>query len=247
MPVKVVPHGVEDFMRPMPPTLINMNQGTILYLHGVRDKFKMLNVFTVSSFPHRKGIDLLLQAYFEEFTTEDQVMLVIRTEDRKYLQDLCREHNPGKKMLDHYLIDETVRFTPEELAMLYNSCDCYVHPSRGEAWGMDLSNAIACGLSTISTKYSGMLDYADKYSRWVDIEENLIPGTCYRNDGGLYAQPKLSSLRAAMRAEYEEWKAKPAKSRSRHVRESDTFRERWSWDNAARVAIAAAKELTGEK
>ena len=241
-PVRVVPHGVEDFMKPSPPGLQNMGQPPILYLRGEKDTFKFLNIFAVTSFPHRKGIDLLLRAWFEEFSTQDRAQLIIRTESKKYLEDMCQEF-ATESGITPFLLDENTHLSITDLCQLYNACDSYVSCHRGEAWALDLSNAIACGMNTISTSFGGPMDYAPGYSRMVEVEKDLVAGICYNNEVGLYAEPSITDLRKAMREQYEAWKKKPEKSRARAIHASDKFREHWSWDNAARIAVGHIQEF----
>ena len=49
-----------------------------------------------------------------------------------------------------------------ELAQLYRDAHAFILPSTGEGWGRGLSDALASGLPSIWTHYSGPCDYADE-------------------------------------------------------------------------------------
>ena len=49
----------------------------------------------------------------------------------------------------------------KELADLYRSAHAFILPSRGEAWGLTLSEALSTGLPSIWTAWAGPRDYAD--------------------------------------------------------------------------------------
>ena len=99
--------------------------------------FKFLSVFDWSV---RKGWDILIRSYFEEFKETDDVILIIKTS-----KILHPNANPQKDILEMVnklgmkkfpyirLIDSPL--TPEEMIQLYAAVDAFVLPSRGEGWG----------------------------------------------------------------------------------------------------------------
>ncbi len=98
---------------------------------------------------YRKGVDLLLKAFRESFTADDDVVLVIKSfgskshyANQSNLETIQTEHEPEILIIEDDL-------TPEQLASLYRSCDVYVHPYRGEGFGMPILEAMASGLPVI--------------------------------------------------------------------------------------------------
>jgi len=113
---------------------------------------------------HRKGIDLLLEAYRAVFSAAADVCLVIKDMGaanfyhgqtaNALLEAFRKDANaPEIEYIDREL-------TEEEMAGLYRSCDCLVHPFRGEGFGLPIIEAMGHGLPVIVTGYGPVLDYA---------------------------------------------------------------------------------------
>jgi glycosyltransferase involved in cell wall biosynthesis len=233
----VVPHGVEDDFKPLPNRGEGANSTTLQILNSDKH-FKFLTIFTALSYPHRKGIDKSIEAFAKEFKKGDNVSYIIKTEDRRYLRELIEKHQPA---CDIIIIDE--KFSLGDLVRTYNIADCYVSAHRGEAWALDVSNSIGCGLPVICTKYGGPLDYAKGYVEWVGIEKKLVPGTCFSNMTGLYAEPKLADLQGAMR----EATKHHEKKRVSAIKKSSKFHKQWTWDKAGKILMQEIKTMLRSK
>ena len=57
---------------------------------------------------------------------------------------------------------------------LYAGADAYVLPSRGEGWGRPYMEALAMGLPTIASRFSGNLEFMDDETSWL-IDGELVP------------------------------------------------------------------------
>ncbi|WP_029097542.1 glycosyltransferase [Brevibacillus thermoruber] len=150
--VQVIPLGVDESV--FRPEVAPMRVGTA----GFRFLF-------VGGTIVRKGIDLLLQAYVDEFTADDDVCLVIKDNGAgsfykgKTFQTAIRKvasrpRSPRIVYLDRHL-SET------EMAGLYAGCDCLVHPYRGEGFGLPIAEAMACGLPVIVPDQGPSRDLCD--------------------------------------------------------------------------------------
>src|SRR4051794_26294141 len=156
----------------------------------------------------RKGIDLLLAAWRKAFTSDDDVLLVVKDfgSDTAY-----RNNSKGGavqifQQLDdvapvHYLTD---RLAPEVLPALYRAADVLVHPYRGEGFGLPVLEAMACGLPPIHTAIGPSAEFVPGDAGWaVEAKRVIIPpdpewvlaGTGYAHECDLDAL--VAALRAA--------------------------------------------------
>jgi glycosyltransferase involved in cell wall biosynthesis len=130
------------------------------YSLPTRKNFKFLFVGAAIM---RKGLDILLKAYGEAFSRDDDVCLIIKgnRQDVFYTGIGMREHILQLQQDPHYpeiiFIDDFL--TPEQLAALYRACDAGVFPYRAEGFAMPILEAMACGLPSIVPDFGACLDY----------------------------------------------------------------------------------------
>ncbi|MFN8224889.1 MAG: glycosyltransferase [Gaiellales bacterium] len=130
--------------------------------------FRFLTTF---EFQERKGWDVLLDAWVRAFDANDDVSLVLKTfslhgDTRREvherldaaLAEACRRH--GKTNAPVVL--ESSVLPAGELPRLYAACDAFVLASRGEGWGRPYMEAMAMGLPTIGSGWSGNLAFMDE-------------------------------------------------------------------------------------
>jgi glycosyltransferase involved in cell wall biosynthesis len=130
---------------------------------GTRRRFKFL--FVVGTI-HRKGFDLLLEAYGRAFSARDDVCLVVKDLGRgSFYRGQTGEGliarfraRPGAPEVE----DVERELGEEEMAGLYRACDCLVHPYRGEGFGLPVAEAMACRLPVVVTGYGAALDYCNE-------------------------------------------------------------------------------------
>lgn len=200
--IKVVPIGVDvDRFHPsIPPMKIRERKGDFLFLSN----FEWIS---------RKGYDLLLRAYLEEFTASDPVTLVIKTYDgsqfdphgakmRREWEEMIKRygivHPPSLKLI-------TDGMAYEEIPSFYTAGDCYIIPTRGEGWNLPALEAMSSGLPVITTDWSAHLDFVNEENGYLIQVDKLEPIPAYGipNDkiysGALWAVPSYSDLRKWMR------------------------------------------------
>lgn len=183
IPVKTIGNGVElpydyDTIKP--------------YKLKTKKKYKLLHIS--SCFP-RKGVDILLKTYYDTFTNNDDVCLVIKSFPNPHnnLEQMLREFN------SKYDNPPEVEFIncdlPEnELYSLYKCADCYVQVSRGEGFGLPVAEAMLAKIPVIVSPNTGMSDFCnEKTALLVDykMEEAKAHVTC---DGSLWAKPNEKTL-----------------------------------------------------
>lgn len=149
--VKVIPNGVD--LRTFSPDGANFPLKT-------QKSFKFL---FVGGSIYRKGIDVVLNSYAAAFSSNDDVVLVIKDQSgntygktgiREQLAKM-RARRPDLPEVE-YICDP---LTEAQIASLYRSCNILVHPYRGEGYGLPIAEAMSCGVPVIVTQGGAADDF----------------------------------------------------------------------------------------
>ncbi len=225
--IRVVPEGVNTDV--FKPGLEPMGE-----LENV-GKFRFLSI---GKMENRKGQDILLRAFSEEFRKEEDVFLVMQSFSPflpnfniwKFMYDLNMRENPNLLFLGGYT--DTI----EALASLYSAADCFVTPTRGEGWGLPVLEAMACGLPVIATHVTGITEYASKNNIYALKHRGLVPVDdpvfFAHTQGSDWYEPDAEHLKQLMRYVFDN-QDEARKMGDRAARRAKKF----TWDNAAGVAI----------
>ncbi|HKB64615.1 MAG TPA: glycosyltransferase family 4 protein [Pyrinomonadaceae bacterium] len=197
----------------------------------------------VGKWEQRKATDVLVKAFCDEFKSNEPVELVLHGWNpylpgfdlhgtiRRYAGTCAPAIVPSYPLKD------------EDMVRLYNSCDAFVLPTRAEAWGLPITEAMACGLPVIVTQYSAPLDYLDRDCAYLIEVEKMVAV----NDSfffpvhlglGEWAQPDINSLRRLMRHVFEN----PEEARAKGIRARERVCNHWTWDHA----VATARRLLSQ-
>ena len=200
--------------------------------------FRFLHVS--SAFP-RKGVDVLLRAYAEAFSSADDVTLVLKTFPNihntvaKQLTEL-RQSNP--RCPDVVLIDEDL--PSGQLLDLYKQCQAFVAPSRGEGFGLPLAEAMWFDLPVITTEAGGQSDFCTEETSWLVSCRATPAQTHLSSHDSLWFEPDVGSLASALRtvhgATAAQRQAKTARARALVTRE-------YSWDAVAQRLKHAVERI----
>jgi glycosyltransferase involved in cell wall biosynthesis len=133
--------------------------------------------------------------------------------------------------------------TQDDLFVIYNMADAFVFPSRAEGWGLPLIEAMATGLPTISTNYSGHTEFLSHVEglfmavnhKMVPIEDPEFRRLVLGNNGdwGNWAEADVDDLAQKM----QEMVNNHAVWRQHALEASRILRARFNWANAAHIAI----------
>ena len=226
--IRIIPHGINpDSMKNIKPHKF--------------DKFTFLFAGTTHNL--RKGYDLAIKSFSEEFKEEDDVQLVLKI-NKIYnpKQDINREIKKyvvkgGNKNI-HY-IDNNL--SNEELYSLFKGANAYVSPHRSEGFGIFILESLALGTPTIATAASGNMDFCNKDNTFlVDIKDRLAWAPFrFPYERTKWFQPKISDLKKHMRYVYENYEDCKKKS----VEESKKILNKWTWKNTAKLMDKSFKEL----
>lgn len=234
IPIRVVGNGVE----PPDPTA-TVDAPEVVRLRG----FTFLHIS--SAFP-RKGVDVLLRSYFAAFDGQSDVTLVLKTfpnphnQVAELLADLRSGHAdpPDVRWIDRDL-DEG------EIEGLYGLADCYVHPARGEGFGLPVAEAMAAGIPVITVAYSGLADFVSEETA-VTIPYTLEPAETHLNiAGSVWAEPDGDQLTIEMQRVV----ADPGRADllERVDRARRLIATRYSWDASVRRWEEFIADLEGNE
>jgi hypothetical protein len=162
--------------------------------------------YTISEFNIRKNIPELMLSYFKAFSSNDNVVLVIKThipnaspevcssEVKNIIKDL-QERSGIYQSKDRYpkiaLITEFL--SEEQLCSLHQTCNTFVSMSRGEGWCHPAIDSIAFGNNIIAPNFGAFSDYHNYSSNFgILIDGSYSP--CLGNKNapfGLYSSNEL--------------------------------------------------------
>jgi glycosyltransferase involved in cell wall biosynthesis len=196
---------------------------------------------------HRKGIDILLQAYGRAFTSFDDVCLVVKgfgagTHYRGMTAEgmlATFDSIPNRPEL--VFLDEEVPY--ERLPSLYRAADVLVQPYRGEGFCLPALEALACGVPVIVTGGGPTDDFTSEECAWhlparqVPTDPAAFTDAYALAPGGFLLEPDLDALVETLRAA-----ADPAE-RDRRAATARAHAEKFSWPAAASQAEARLAAL----
>lgn len=205
--------------------------------------FRFLSIF---SWIERKGYDLLLKAYFEEFSSNEDVVLIIKTgaHNNQKIEELVASESRKYKDPGRYYIDLSIR-NEVEMEGLYNHCSAFVLPSRGEGIGYPMLEAGKRGLPVIATAWGGQLDFLNEQNSYL-IPYHFVPVVPqphyhgYRNDQ-LWAEASVEHLKQGMRNIYANFK----EAANRGNKLKSFIDQTFTYDLAATDFSFALNQLTG--
>lgn len=135
---------------------------------NTKKRFKFFSLFNYDV-RHRKGLDILLDAFCRAFTASQDVCLVIKT--RASLGELERDYRLPSDHPEIIVIDALLE--RRELLALYRAVDCLVLPSRGEGVGRPFLDAMMMGVPIIATGWGGQRDFLNEGNAFL-IDYRLV-------------------------------------------------------------------------
>jgi glycosyltransferase involved in cell wall biosynthesis len=159
-------------------------------------QFRFLHVS--SCFP-RKGIELILDAYFDTFSEEDNVSLIIKTFPNPHnkVQELInakklKYDKPPEIIIINHELDNS------DLKALYEQCHVLVATSFAEGFGLPMAEAMLSGLPVITTNWGGQLDFCNDENSWLIDYDFELARTHFDIFSSAWARPKVEKISEAM-------------------------------------------------
>jgi glycosyltransferase involved in cell wall biosynthesis len=205
----VIPHGFDpNHYRPGETEPLEIGQ---------RKGFNFLSIF---EWTYRKGWDILIRAYLEEFRANENVRLILRTYQGGGVID--SDVPPVVRQLTNYI--EHLGFSPDNIPdiefientipsklmpNLYKAADAFVLPTRGEGWGIPLTESILMEVPVIATKWSAHLEFMNHENSYLIEIEDIVPVSEQQvkenplYQGHRWAEPSVLHARELMRRAFE--------------------------------------------
>lgn len=174
---------------------------------GQRFRFLFMNTAY-----ERKGLDILLKAYWQEFSADDPVELVIksyRENDRTDPLDVLLAIEAARNGVNRDNRAPITTFDSvmdaKDIPSFMKGFDAYVSPHRSEGFGLNPWHAMALGVPVICTNYGGNTDFTKAETSWlVKIERYTKPSAkeamLFRHlRDTTWAEPDIQDLRKQMR------------------------------------------------
>lgn len=225
---------------------------------GVRST-KFLSVFKWEA---RKAPEVLLSAYLDAFTAEDDVALFLRCDlyhetaaETATGTDLvaarieafaeARRRDNGATTKTSPRVYALPRVPETELPSAYAAADAFVLPSRGEGWGRPHVEAMSLGLPVIATNWSGptaFMTRQNSYPLAVENELVALPEDSHFKTHR-WAQPSEDHLRSLLKHVH----AFPEEARRKGKQAAADVRRRFAPETVARDVLRHVKRLARER
>ena len=226
IPTKVVPLG--------------FNPDVFKSIKSTRDS--TYRFFFPGKFEIRKSFEIVTEIFERAFTPKDDIEII-------FLPTNLFIGEQNKEWADYLLsskLSSKIKIisrlnTPQEVASLYNQCDCVVSFSKAEGFNLPLLEGLACGKQVIATNYSAHQQYlTNQNSFLVDVDglENAFDGVFFdgkKGDWALIGENCKSKLTEALKTVYKNGKV--------INEEGIKTAEKFTWENSAKQIITHLEEF----
>lgn len=223
-------HDIEKYKKTYPPISIPQAEG----------KFRF---YFVGDFNDRKNIESIVRCFHSEFDKNEQVALILKV--NKFGHDPQQLRGVVDQMIGrvkhslrmypnvhdyHKEIVITEFATEDNLQALHQYCDCFVAPSRGEAWSIPAFEAMAYGKTPIVTENDGPTAFVQRDIMKAGWLVPAVKRVCDSQDSAfaemftgreMWLQPCEESIRRGMRYYYNQ--RNPEKYRKEGMQHAAAF------------------------
>ena len=160
--IKIIPNGINTNVFDD----LNISKGQFRTKYHINDDERI--ILYLGRINKIKGIDLLVEAFYNLTTELNNVKLVIVGPDEGFmgvLKSLVKKHGIWDKVLFTGPLYDNEKFEA------YSDADVYVLPSRYEIFGNTVFEAAACGTPVIVTDHCGISDFVDEFGYVVPFDK----------------------------------------------------------------------------
>jgi len=185
--------GVETRFRPLPPSEVE----TWRQQMGLPDRFFLF----VGTHEPRKNLPMLLRAYAALPLADRQCVPLILAGGKGWMTDEIDQ------VIEAYDLKATVIrpgfLADDALIFWYNAADALVYPSVFEGWGLQITEAMACGKPVLVSNVSSMPEAAgdtgyqlppDDVPAWTAALAHCIADKTWRDEQGARARARAAGF-----------------------------------------------------
>jgi glycosyltransferase involved in cell wall biosynthesis len=191
----------------------------------------IFTIFSMSQWQYRKGFDILIKAFYQEFFNQEDVKLFIKTyraeaqagsDEVEQRNLIVSEAVSYKNSVGHYNQSPKCKLeiltgivSEEELLECYKRADVFCLATRGEGFGLTMADAALYGIPCIAPDTGGHADLLDKQSSFMvktsykPVENMSFP--FYSSVDMNFIETDIYDLRRHLRSAYNMWKESPLK------------------------------------
>jgi glycosyltransferase involved in cell wall biosynthesis len=177
-------------------------------------------------------LPLCIKTHNDQKTNEEMI--------REYLSDDVKNSTYMPRiMIKNEKVDE------KTMPSFYQEADCFVLPSRGEAFGLPFLEAMASGVPVIATNFGGQTDFVNNDNSWlIEVHQlkHLSERLCKINAGYSklwFAEPHVTDIRKLMRYVFENKNELMEKA----VKAKQDVLKNYTWDKVTDIAEARLNEI----
>ena len=190
----------------------------------------------------RKGHDVLVKAFNEAFTEEDDVELWMMCDNPFYSEE---DNFKWERLYRTSKLGEKIRIIPrlqteDDVYNIMSQTDCGVFAARAEGWNLELLEMMSCGKNVIATNYSSHTEFCNSENcmlvETTELEE-AHDGKWFRGQGqwAKLEEAQITQIADHMKKVHEDKKKDNLNINQAGV---DTAKK-FSWENSARKILEA--------
>lgn len=246
VPIYKIPHGID-------PKVYSYTDPSQFSIAGLGED-KPFIFYSIMQWNARKNPDGLLRAYFNAFSSGENVRLLLKAyvgrglpaqEDMRQLKEMVRRIKADMQLPDFprmNLITESL--SSEQMHALHMYGDAYISLPHGEGFGLCFLEAGLAGKPVIATGAGGQMEYlTEENSYLVPYMWDYVSGM-----GGFnrwywgcqqWARPNIVEASRMMRQVFDY----PEEARARAQKLQRRIKKEFSWEAVSNIMIARLKEL----
>lgn len=194
--------------------------------------------FNCGKWEVRKGHDILVQAFNEAFSKDDDVELWMMCENPFFSE---QEQLEWVNLYQSSELGSKIKFIgrvqgPEQVYNVMKETDCGVFPSRAEGWNLELLEMMSCGKQVIATNYAGHTEFCNKDNCFLippRKTELAYDGRWFHGKCGSWiqlGQPEVSNISSMMKKVHQNKAINQA---------GISTAKKYSWSNTASLIMDA--------